>query len=108
MSESTLTQRKVNPDASNAAEDANAARERKAEATAVSEEEMEPLPSNPSGEGIAQDKPDEVFDGALKDINPRWRNWLVRFIYTMLMLGGFGFVVYLGKHPLTVRIYKKI
>ena len=95
---STLTHRKVNTVGD------NSDFEKKAEATGVSEEEMEPLPSNPSGEGLAQDKPDEVFDGALKDINPRWRNWLVRFIFTNLMLGGFGFIVYLGKVVLIIFV----
>ncbi len=68
--------------------------EEKAAAT-LSEEEMEPLPSCPSGEGIAQDT-DEVLKDALKDLNPRWRNWVIRGVFTTLMLGGFSFTVSLG------------
>ena len=88
---STLTHRKVNEEPSG---------ENKAEIIAqatVSEEEMEPLPSCPSGEGIAQDNGNEVLNEALKDLNPRWRNWFIRGFYTLLMLGGFIFMVYLGK-----------
>lgn len=94
---STLTQRKVPKDDEKSTEP-------EVVAAAVSEEEMEPLPSCPSGEGIAQDKPDEVFDGALKDLNPRWRNWTIRGIFTLLMLGGFMFMIFLGPLAITVLI----
>lgn len=73
------------------------------QAKAVSDEEMEPLPSCPSGEGIAQDS-DEVLKTALKDVNPRWRNWIIRFLFTWLMLGGFAFTVYLGPLAITLLI----
>ena len=86
---SSLTQRKVN--ASSAAEE----KEAFAAAATLSEEEMEPLPSNPSGEGMPQDT-DEVLKDALKDLNPRWRNWIIRFVFTTLMLGGFAFTIALG------------
>jgi len=89
---SNLTQRKVNTGAS-----ADRFIEEKAAAT-LSEEEMEPLPSCPSGEGIAQDT-DDVLKDALKDLNPRWRNWVIRGVFTTLMLGGFAFTVSLGKSP---------
>lgn len=95
---STLTHRKINDESSET---------KKPEPVvggAASEEEMEPLPSCPSGEGIAQDKGDEVLNEALKDINPRWRNWLIRFFYTWLMLGGFFFMVYLGPMAITILI----
>lgn len=85
---STLTQRKVP-----GADDTD--KPPKVVATApVSEEEMEPLPSNPSGEGLPQDT-DQVFD-SLKEMSPRWRNWLIRGFFTCLMLGGFVFMIYLG------------
>lgn len=73
-------------------------------AAAVSEEEMEPLPSNPSGEGIAQDTSDEVLKEAFKDLNPRWRNWIIRGVFTMIMILGFIFMVYLGPLALTILV----
>jgi phosphatidate cytidylyltransferase len=71
----------------------------------VSEEEMEPLPSVPSGEEIPQDKGNiDMLDSALKDLNPRWRNWVIRGIFTWIMILGFGFVVYLGPLAITILI----
>lgn len=71
----------------------------------ASEEEMEPLPSNPSGESMPQDTGNvEVLDSALKDLNPRWRNYMVRFLFTWIMIFGFGFVVYLGPLAITILI----
>jgi len=63
-----------------------------------SEEEMEPLPSMPSGdETLPQDKANvEVLNSALKDLNPRWKNWVIRGIFTWIMIFIFGFIVYLG------------
>ena len=63
-----------------------------------SSEEMEPLPSCPNGEGLAQDKADiEVFDSALKNLSPKWKNWIVRGIFGIIMITGFSFIVSLGK-----------
>jgi phosphatidate cytidylyltransferase len=71
----------------------------------VSEEEMEPLPSCPSGEGIAQDTASvEVLDSALKDINPRWRNYIIRNIFGFFMITGFCFIVYQGAIVITLLI----
>lgn len=93
---STLTQRKINN-----SNEGHKSSETAATAT-VSEEEMEPLPSCPSGEGLPQDT-DQVFE-SLKEMSPRWRNWLIRGFFTCLMLGGFGFMVYLGPLALTILI----
>ena len=96
---STLTQRKVNsPD-----DDVNKKAAAAAAAAPVSEEEMEPLPSCPSGEGLPQDT-DQVFD-SLKEMSPRWRNWMIRGFFTCLMLGGFVFMIYLGDYLLYLIIF---
>jgi phosphatidate cytidylyltransferase len=72
---------------------------------AGSEEEMEPLPSVPSGEEIPQDKASvDALDSALKDLNPRWRNWVIRGIFTWIMIFGFCFTVYLGPLAITILI----
>ena len=71
----------------------------------VSEEEMEPLPSVPSGEEMPQDSGNiDILDSALKDINPRWRNWIIRGIFTWIMIFGFGLVVHLGPLAITILI----
>lgn len=70
-----------------------------------SEEEMEPLPSVPSGESIPQDKADvEVLHAALKDLTPRWKNWTIRTIFTLIMISLFGFIIYLGPLAITILI----
>lgn len=62
-----------------------------------SEEEMEPLPSMPSGDEIPQDTANvEVLNSALKDLNPRWKNWVIRGIFTWIMIFIFFFIIYLG------------
>lgn len=114
---SNLVQRKVNRENedSSSAENSNndnnqkenesAKDMAKAAADAGSEEEMEPLPSKPSGEEIPQDKADvEVLHSALKDINPRWKNWIIRGIFTWIMIFIFAFIVYLGPLAITVLI----
>jgi len=69
------------------------------------EEEMEPLPSNPSGEDIAQDTGDvQVLSDALKDLNPRWKNWVIRGIFSFIMIAAFVFIIYLGPLALTILI----
>ena len=82
-----------------------AADKKKLAEAGASEEEMEPLPSVPSGEGIGQDSGNvEVLDSALKDLNPRWRNWVVRGIFTWIMILAFAFIVYLGPLAITILI----
>eukprot|EP00105_Crassostrea_gigas_P022153 XP_011441561.1 PREDICTED: phosphatidate cytidylyltransferase, photoreceptor-specific-like [Crassostrea gigas] len=51
------------------------------------------------------DKTTEVLDTALKDLTPRWRNWIIRGIFTWLMIFGFFFLVYLGPLALVLTIF---
>jgi phosphatidate cytidylyltransferase len=70
-----------------------------------SEDEMEPLPSVPSGEEIPQDKGTiEAFDSTLKTLNPRVRNWIVRAIFGFIMVSGFTFVCSQGPLAITILI----
>ncbi|CAF0931275.1 unnamed protein product [Brachionus calyciflorus] len=70
-----------------------------------SEEEMEPLPSVPSGESIPQDKASvDVLDQVIKDLNPRWRNWVIRGVFSLIMLLSFSSIVYLGPVSITLLI----
>lgn len=41
-------------------------------------------------------KTTEVLDASLKDVSPRWKNWIIRGIFTWVMIVGFGTVVWLG------------
>jgi phosphatidate cytidylyltransferase len=92
---SNLIQRRLNDNDSKLTS-GNAATKSASE-IATEEEEMEPLPSIPSGEGLAKDLGKvEALDGALKDLNPKWKNYIIRFIFTWIMIGGFASIVYLG------------
>lgn len=48
------------------------------------------------------DKMPEVLDTALKGLSARWRNWIIRGIFTFLMIGAFCLIIYGG--PLALMI----
>ncbi|ELT99753.1 hypothetical protein CAPTEDRAFT_161806 [Capitella teleta] len=48
----------------------------------------------------ASDNTSEAIDSALKDLTPRWRNWIIRGIFSLIMIFSFGGVIWLG--PLAV------
>lgn len=48
------------------------------------------------------DKTPEVLNDVLSGLPSRWRNWVIRGIFTLLMIGVFGFIIYLG--PLALMI----
>ncbi|XP_073989959.1 CDP-diacylglycerol synthase [Rhodnius prolixus] len=48
------------------------------------------------------DKTPEVLDSALSGLPARWRNWIIRGIFTLLMIGLFGLIIYWG--PLALMI----
>ncbi|KAK2163087.1 hypothetical protein NP493_1485g00037 [Ridgeia piscesae] len=50
------------------------------------------------------DKTTEAIDSALKDLPPKWRNWVIRGIFTWLMIFSFVFIIYLGPLALVVLI----
>lgn len=43
-----------------------------------------------------------VFGRVLKNVPDRWKNWVIRGIFTWLMIGGFGVVIYGG--PLALMV----
>ena len=51
---------------------------------------------------IGQDKPPDALDQALGGLPPRWKSYIVRFISTWLMIGGFGLIIYGG--PLALML----
>lgn len=73
-----------------------------------SDDEMEPLPSVPSGEKeIPQDhgKLDiNVLDSALKDLSPKAKNWVVRGLLGSFMISSFSLIIYLGPLAITLLV----
>ena len=51
---------------------------------------------------IGQDKPPDALDQALSGLPPRWKNWVIRGIFTWLMIGGFILIIYGG--PLALML----
>ncbi|RUS73127.1 hypothetical protein EGW08_019107 [Elysia chlorotica] len=56
------------------------------------EDDLPVKPSKPTPPPQSSDGLDE----ALKDFSPRWRNWLIRGIFTWLMIFSFAVLIYLG------------
>ena len=54
------------------------------------------------GQTIGQDKPPDALDQALSGLPPRWKNWVIRGIFTWLMIGGFVLIIYGG--PLALML----
>ncbi|KAH8247990.1 hypothetical protein KR032_006656 [Drosophila birchii] len=48
------------------------------------------------------DKTPELLDSALKDLPDRWKNWVIRGIFTWIMICGFALIIYGG--PLALMI----
>ena len=45
---------------------------------------------------MSKDKPPDALNSALSGLPPRWKNWVIRGIFTWLMIGGFGLIIYGG------------
>jgi phosphatidate cytidylyltransferase len=45
-----------------------------------------------------------VLDNAIKDLPPRWRNWIVRGISSFILIFAFGLIIYMGPLPLVFLI----
>jgi len=54
------------------------------------------------GATIGQDKAPSGLDAALSGLPDRWKNWVIRGIFTWVMIGGFGLIIYGG--PLALMI----
>ncbi|TMW45468.1 hypothetical protein DOY81_009451, partial [Sarcophaga bullata] len=70
--------------------------------------EEEKLPEEKFVEELAKtlpqgtDKTPEILDSALKDLPDRWKNWVIRGIFTWIMICGFCLIIYGG--PLALMI----
>ena len=54
------------------------------------------------GATIGQDKAPSGLDAALSGLPDRWKNWVIRGIFTWVMIGGFVLIIYGG--PLALMI----
>ncbi|XP_052266816.1 phosphatidate cytidylyltransferase, photoreceptor-specific-like isoform X2 [Dreissena polymorpha] len=52
----------------------------------------------------ASDQTTEAIDTALKDLTPRWRNWIIRGLFTWVMILSFAFIIWLGPLALVTMI----
>ncbi|CAG5123130.1 unnamed protein product, partial [Candidula unifasciata] len=91
--------------------DNNETSARKEEAAATSqasdtdEDDLPVKPSKPSSQTLqATDKTTVGLDHCLKDFSPRWRNWVIRGIFSCLMISSFTFLIYLGPLALVLLI----
>ena len=80
------------------------ASESEAETVRVNESETDdkPIVNDDIAKTIGQDKPPDALDQALSGLPPRWKNWVIRGIFTWLMIGGFCLIIYGG--PLALMI----
>lgn len=70
------------------------------------EEEAVPL-FNPNASNElpqATDQTTEALDTALKDLTPRWRNWVIRGIFTWVMILSFFAIIYMGPLALVILV----
>ncbi|CAF3431248.1 unnamed protein product [Rotaria socialis] len=78
-----------------------------AAAPTTEDDEMEPLPSQPNGARIIAEQSYvqtsmQYFDRILVGFDARWRNWIIRGIFSLIMLVGFAKLVSMG--PLVVSL----
>ncbi|CAF1466528.1 unnamed protein product [Adineta ricciae] len=71
------------------------------------DDDMEPLPSQPSGANMISEESViqtfmQYFDRLLIGLDPRWRNWIIRGIFSWVMILGFAKLVSMG--PLVVSL----
>ena len=76
-------------------------------APTTEDDDMEPLPSQPSGAHMVVEESSiqavmQFFDGLLIGLDQRWRNWVIRGIFSWVMILGFAKLVSMG--PLVVSL----
>jgi len=70
-----------------------------------SETDDKPTVTDDIAKTIGQDKPPDALDQALSGLPPRWKNWVIRGIFTWLMIGGFGLIIYGGPLALMMTVF---
>ena len=44
------------------------------------------------------------FEKVLGYLPKRWKNWVIRVIFTFVMIGGFGLIIYSGPLALMIMV----
>ena len=70
-----------------------------------SETDDKPTVTEDIAKTIGQDKPPDALDQALGGLPPRWKNWVIRGIFTWLMIGGFCLIIYGGPLALMITVF---
>ena len=70
-----------------------------------SETDDKPSVSDGIAKTIGQDKPPDALDQALSGLPPRWKSWVIRGIFTWLMIGGFCLIIYGGPLALMMTVF---
>ena len=70
-----------------------------------SETDDKPTVTEDIAKAIGQDKAPDALDQALGGLPPRWKNWVIRGIFTCLMIGGFGLIIYGGPLALMITVF---
>ena len=70
-----------------------------------SETDDKPAVTEDIAKTIGQDKPPDALDQALGGLPPRWKNWVIRGIFTWLMIGGFCLIIYGGPLALMITVF---
>ena len=83
------------------------ASESEAEKDKVTESETDDKPtvSDEIAKTIGEDKPPDALNQALSGLPPRWKNWAIRGIFSWLMIGGFGLIIYGGPLALMITVF---
>lgn len=63
------------------------------------------LPQAPVDLKQASDATTDALDNAIKDLPPRWRNWIVRGLSSFILIFGFGMIIYMGPLALVALIF---
>jgi phosphatidate cytidylyltransferase len=70
-----------------------------------SETDDKPTVTEDIAKTIGQDKPPDALDQALGGLPPRWKNWVIRGIFTWMMIGGFCLIIYGGPLALMITVF---
>lgn len=73
------------------------------------DDEMEPLPAQPSGKHMLKDKSTmeicvAYLENHLQGLPPHWRNWVVRGIFSVIMISFFVNIVRMGPMAISILI----
>ena len=65
--------------------------------------ETEVVSGKAVADAIGQDD-NSKLEEALGSLPPRWKNWVIRGVFTWLMIGGFGLIIYGGPLALMLTV----